>query len=91
MVIHLGYLATPPPGHRSRHQLAGVFLNYYTCRHLLETGDCGAYAARPAMCRDFPYAAPCPYTDCSLSPEERPDVLASHLVRKHTEADARLP
>lgn len=28
---------------------------WYTCRHHLPSGDCGNYAARPAMCRDYPY------------------------------------
>jgi Fe-S-cluster containining protein len=37
---------------------AGVF----TCRHWdEETGLCGAYDQRPAMCRDFPYGRPCVY------------------------------
>ncbi len=39
----------------------------YTCRHLLQNGDCAIYARRPRMCSAFPYDVACPHTACTLS------------------------
>ena len=38
---------------------------WYTCRHLQESGDCGAYASRPWTCREYPYGHKCRYEDCT--------------------------
>jgi Fe-S-cluster containining protein len=37
----------------------------YTCKHLQKNGDCGIYADRPQMCRDFPGDQPCPFPICA--------------------------
>lgn len=37
----------------------------FTCKHLGKNGDCGIYATRPQMCRDFPGPNPCPYRNCA--------------------------
>lgn len=43
-----------------------------TCVHYDEdTGNCGAYATRPAMCRDYPYGKPCEQPGCTWQ-SERP-------------------
>jgi len=39
---------------------------YYTCRHLVDGRDCGAYEQRPRMCREYPYGRPCMYSGCTL-------------------------
>lgn len=37
-----------------------------TCKHWDEaTGNCGIYATRPSMCRDYPYGEPCKYKECA--------------------------
>lgn len=36
----------------------------FTCRHLLENGDCGAYESRPELCRRFPKNNSCQYDQC---------------------------
>ena len=41
--------------------------HYYTCVHLRADGDCGIYADRPAMCRDYPYGIECNYAECTWS------------------------
>ena len=48
-------------------QPLGVFRGQelFTCKHLQANGDCGIYATRPQMCRDFPGDRPCPYRNCS--------------------------
>lgn len=37
----------------------------YTCRHLRPNGDCGIYAVRPAMCKDYPYGSTCRFDRCT--------------------------
>lgn len=39
----------------------------YTCRHLLPNNDCLIYAARPKMCRDYPYGTKCKYPGCTYT------------------------
>jgi Fe-S-cluster containining protein len=43
----------------------------YTCKHLLKNGDCGIYAVRPQMCRDFPGDKPCPFVLCASHGHKR--------------------
>lgn len=64
MVIWIGDTFEVPGGLRMRYQDDG----FYTCKHHdAATGNCGNYAQRPAMCRDFPYErmGGCPYVDCT--------------------------
>lgn len=43
-------------------------VDWYTCRHLQPSGDCGIYDARPGMCRNFPYRGdPCGFPGCTWS------------------------
>lgn len=39
----------------------------FTCRHLLPSGDCGAYEARPALCRNHGVSSDCTTDDCPLN------------------------
>jgi len=45
--------------------LSGEPAYFYTCRHLLPSGDCGAYDERPGMCKDYPYGRACAYDGCT--------------------------
>lgn len=45
---------------------AGKDREYFTCRHHdVVTGDCGIYADRPRMCRDYPYEHACEQVECT--------------------------
>lgn len=73
MLLHLGQFHSPndayvnPPNpsveatysdHHPPH--------HYTCKHFdSETGNCGIYEIRPAMCRNYPYASTCNYAGCT--------------------------
>lgn len=51
---------------------------WYRCSNLLPNGNCGIYATRPEMCRDFPYdGASCPFTGCTRRCERQPAKPAS--------------
>ena len=39
----------------------------FTCRHLLPSGDCGAYEDRPALCRNHGVSSDCTTNDCPLN------------------------
>ena len=41
----------------------------FTCRHLRENGDCGAYETRPQMCRSYPeeHMKSCLWKECQAS------------------------
>jgi Fe-S-cluster containining protein len=39
----------------------------FTCRHLLQNGNCGNYAHRPGMCSRYPYGVPCTFNGCTWS------------------------
>lgn len=82
MVIYLGKFAGPPLELGAAPMNDGLTLHYYGCRNLLPSGDCGAYETRPGMCRDFPYARPCPHPECELTPEAKPHVLLADVRRK---------
>lgn len=45
--------------------VTGVPMMYYKCRHLKENGDCGNYAGRPALCRNYPYGRKCEHKTCN--------------------------
>lgn len=66
MVRHLGLRQAPPasakPPPAGHHYEAG---NYYACKHLEKNGDCGIYAMRPRMCRDYPYGKACSFKACT--------------------------
>ena len=36
---------------------------WFSCRHVLPTGDCGIYDSRPDMCRHYPYGRSCDHGD----------------------------
>ena len=64
MVEYLGYMPPPyplvdgvPDPQKSSH--------YYRCRNLQPDGNCGIYATRPRMCRDYPYGRRCSYAQCT--------------------------
>jgi len=46
----------------------GHIVNWCTCRHLTEGGNCGIYQTRPNMCRTYPGAAQCELPECTLYP-----------------------
>lgn len=63
MVVHLGLFDVSPT--------TGLKLvepsHFYTCRHFeAATGDCGIYASRPRMCREYPYGDNCENPDCTM-------------------------
>lgn len=58
MLVPLG-----PPEQATPYFLFGS--QWYTCRHLQPSGDCGAYEARPSMCRDYPYGHACCFDGCT--------------------------
>ncbi len=80
MVRHLASGTSPPTGSPTPHD--GLEHHWYTCSNLGPDNDCAAYTTRPAMCRDFPYNAPCPYPACALEPETRPHVPLRVLTWK---------
>lgn len=50
------WVASEPIGNPER----GEYRDFYSCKHLLLSGDCGAYERRPAhMCGDCPYGKAC--------------------------------
>lgn len=53
-------LEVPPPGTAPVAHGA-----YYTCRHLLENGDCGIYPSRPWTCSEYPYGHRCEVPGCT--------------------------
>lgn len=55
--------AVMPDGSLAEHEPQGGGW-VFTCKHF-DTGvrNCGIYATRPAMCRDFPYGKPCEHGD----------------------------
>ena len=64
MLIYVGESGPAKPGH------------LYNCKNLSASGDCSAYATRPAMCREFPYDGNrCPFKGCTrkaIEMEEHP-------------------
>lgn len=54
----------------------GTLAHWFTCRHLLPSGDCGDYENRPEMCSGYPYGKACNFDGCTLVP-------ADQLVRQH--------
>jgi len=44
----------------------------FTCKHLQKDGNCGIYAQRPQMCRDFPGDQPCPFPICASHGKKSP-------------------
>ena len=71
MIIHLGRFPVAEwPAAYGAEVSAGLApdegrRDFYTCRHLLADGNCGNYAERPQLCRDFPYKHPCQYAPCT--------------------------
>lgn len=58
-------------------EAAEVGVNQFTCRHWDETTRlCGAYDARPTMCRDYPYGKPCDRRSCGYQVAD--DVAAKY-------------
>ncbi len=57
---------------------------YYTCRHLQPSGDCGAYENRPRMCSDFPHygrGSACEHVHCQWEDGKNPPIAADRLIR----------
>lgn len=84
MVRHLGLrtrnpLAILDQEHEPRH--------YYSCKHLEPNGDCGIYAARPQMCREYPYGKACSYKGCSWDAVKRD--LAPEMMKQAPESPAQ--
>lgn len=51
------------------HNRSGERIYIYTCKELQPNGDCGIYAERPHMCRDYPYGRPCEQPACTMNAE----------------------
>jgi Fe-S-cluster containining protein len=77
-LAHVHELAADPGQHEARQLVdmliplgtapdrAGKDREYFTCRHHdAVTGDCGIYADRPRMCRDYPYGNACEHSECT--------------------------
>jgi len=74
MVVPLERSAVPD-GH------VGEPRQYYTCRHLLATGDCGVYEQRPLMCSDYPYeGGRCHHPECTWDDGRNPPIPADRLT-----------
>ena len=61
MLIPLGLSDVDEDG-----DLLDLPVEFFTCRHLQQNGDCGIYQTRPQMCRDYPSVVDCEYTNCTL-------------------------
>lgn len=60
MVIPIGFSCDAPSG-----EVLGEPCWWYTCCHLLPSGDCAIYESRPEVCRSYPYGSPCKYPGCT--------------------------
>lgn len=67
MVVPLGRFPYPPGVAHNQRPDGDEPVWWYTCSNLRPDGNCGIYATRPDMCRDYPYGRVCQYTDCAWS------------------------
>lgn len=64
---------------------SGEQREYFTCRHLLSSGDCGAYEARPQLCRNYPTygheGVACTNPHCQWEDGKNPPIAKDRLKK----------
>lgn len=71
---------------------------FFTCKNLLENGDCGIYETRPGMCRRYPDGYQCPVPTCRSKEarslpihQNRPSRKARRLYAQAAKTDRLRP
>ncbi len=54
--------------------------HFFACVHLQPDGDCGIYATRPTMCRNYPGDEPCAFIGCTRRAARETEQIPSSRV-----------